>query len=132
VAGPGLVFQFLREAGGTEQPEPGVCRVVPRPGEQVAEMAEPAQFAKPGTPVAVLGFTDERDRSSRRARPGTARQGENVDFVPGLVLPAGDDCLPDRANGKAGFGRRIPSRPLSGKRFEVRSENLGFDGMGGG
>ena len=72
---------------------PGRC-------EQFAEMLEPAKLGEAGSAVAVLGLTDERDRSTRGPRPGAAGERQDVDLVAGLVLAAGDDGLADWAEAR--------------------------------
>jgi hypothetical protein len=49
--------------------------------------------------------------------------------VAGPVLAAGDDSLPDWANGKAFLRRCVASGPLGGDRPEVRPVNFGLNGV---
>jgi hypothetical protein len=75
--------------------------VVPSGGQRVAEVLKPAQLGQAWAAVAVLGLADERDRRVGGPRAAAAGERQDVDLMAGLVLAAGDDSLPDRADGEA-------------------------------
>ena len=125
-AGIGFGCQFISEAGRAEEAECGVGGVVPGGGQQVAEVLEPAQLGHAWAAVAVLGLADERDRRAGGPRAAAARKRQDVDLMASLVLAAGDDGLPDRADREACFPAGIPGGPLSSERLEVRPEDLGL------
>ena len=64
--------------------------------EQVAGVLEAAQLGHTRSSVAVLSRADERGWRTGSPRPGSTREGQDVEFVPGPVLAAGDDALTSR------------------------------------
>jgi hypothetical protein len=91
--------------------------------QQVAEVLEPAQLGQAGTAVAVLGLAEEGHRRAGGSRAAAACERQDVDLVARLVLAAGDDGSPDRADGQACLLRGVSGDPLGGERLEVRPED---------
>ena len=129
MAAGGFGSEFLGEACRAEEAYHGVGRVMPGRREQVAEMLESAELSQAGPAIAMLGLADERDRGTGGSRPGAACERQDVDLVTGLVLAAGDDSLSDWADGKALLRSCVAGGPLRGDRLEVRSVNLGLNGV---
>jgi len=77
----------------------------------------------------VLGLADECDPRAGGPRAAAARERQDVDIVTSLVLAAGDDGLPDRADHEARFPGGVPGGPLGGERLEVRPEDLELHGV---
>ncbi len=89
-------------------------------------MPEPVQLGQAWTAVAVLGLADERYWRAGGPRAAAARERQDVDLVARLVLAAGDDGLPDRADGQACLPGSVAGDPLGGERLEMGPEDLGF------
>jgi hypothetical protein len=88
LAAGGFDSEFLGEACRAEEAHYGVGRVMPGRREQLAEVLESAKLRQAGSAIAMLGLTDERNRSTGGPRPGAAGERQNVDLVAGLVLAA--------------------------------------------
>ena len=112
-----------------EEAECGVGGVVSCGGQQVAQVLEPVQLGQAGTAVAVLGLADERYWRAGGPWPAAARERQDVDLVAHLVLAAGDDGLPDRADGQACLSGSVAGDPLGGECLEMGAEDLGFCGV---
>ena len=74
------------------------------------------------SPTNAIGVPGDRGAAA-------ARERQDVDLVAHLVLAAGDDGLPDRADGQACLSGSVAGDPLGGECLEMGAEDLGFCGV---
>lgn len=93
-------------------------------GQQVLDVLKPAKSGQSDLPVPVPGLADERDGCAGRPRQRSPRESKDARLMAGLVLPARDHGLPDRADRESGLVVGVAGYPFGRECLEVSTENL--------